>query len=117
MTQPHELNALQGTVLYIEMAADTILISFLLISSFVIKLFCRKNNNTRPPPPGGSSSSGSSSARLDKELSAHPHEALPKYKRDLVHKLKVLRSELQATQPQTGHCRMEIDRSEIFEVC
>ena len=84
-----------------------------LVIKFIYFFSSRKNNNSRPAALPGSSSS----ARLDKELSAHPHEALPKYKRDLVHKLKVLRSELQATQPQTGHCRMEIDRSEIFEVC
>ncbi|XP_002127387.3 E3 ubiquitin-protein ligase SMURF2 isoform X1 [Ciona intestinalis] len=40
---------------------------------------------------------------------------LPRYKRDLVHKLKVLRTELQSQQPQTGHCRLEIKRSEAFE--
>ncbi|KAH9514418.1 E3 ubiquitin-protein ligase smurf1 [Bulinus truncatus] len=32
---------------------------------------------------------------------------LPKYKRDLVQKLKVLKQELTALQPQTGHCRLE----------
>ncbi|XP_013415244.1 E3 ubiquitin-protein ligase SMURF2-like isoform X1 [Lingula anatina] len=40
---------------------------------------------------------------------------VPKYKRDLVHKLKILRQELQQTQPQTGHCRVEVSREEIFE--
>ncbi|CAL4079289.1 unnamed protein product [Meganyctiphanes norvegica] len=42
-------------------------------------------------------------------------ECLPKYKRDLVAKLKVLRAELQCLQPQSGHCRMDIPRNEIFE--
>ena len=41
---------------------------------------------------------------------------LPKYKRDLVQKMKVLRQELQAMQPQAGHCRIEVSREEIFEV-
>ncbi len=41
---------------------------------------------------------------------------LPKYKRDLVQKMKVLRQELQAMQPQTGHCRIEVSRDQIFEV-
>ncbi|KAI4894843.1 hypothetical protein NFI96_002919 [Prochilodus magdalenae] len=49
-----------------------------------------------------------------------PEEAecltVPKYKRDLVHKLKVLRQELSQAQPQAGHCRIEVCREEIFEV-
>lgn len=44
-------------------------------------------------------------------------ECLPKYKRDLVAKQKILRTELSALQPQTGHMRLEVSRSEIFEVC
>lgn len=43
-------------------------------------------------------------------------EALPKYRRDLVAKQKVLRAELTALQPQSGHCRLEVSRTEIFEV-
>lgn len=43
-------------------------------------------------------------------------ECLPKYKRDLVAKQKILRTELVALQPQTGHMRLEVSRSEIFEV-
>lgn len=39
----------------------------------------------------------------------------PRYKRDLVHKLKVLRQELSQQQPQAGHCRIELCRDEIFE--
>lgn len=35
-------------------------------------------------------------------------DALPKYKRDLAAKARVLRAELQALQPQTGHCRIEV---------
>ncbi|CAH0563781.1 unnamed protein product [Brassicogethes aeneus] len=42
-------------------------------------------------------------------------EFLPKYKRDLVAKLKVLRAELTTLQPQSGHCRLEVSRGEIFE--
>ena len=41
---------------------------------------------------------------------------VPKYKRDLVHKLKILKQEFQSLQPQGGHCRMEVSREEIFEV-
>jgi E3 ubiquitin ligase SMURF1/2 len=40
---------------------------------------------------------------------------LPKYRRDLVGKLRALRSELQTLQPQSGHCRLEVSRTEIFE--
>lgn len=40
---------------------------------------------------------------------------LPKYRRDLVGKLRALRSELQTLQPQSGHCRLEVSRQEIFE--
>ncbi|XP_056441272.1 E3 ubiquitin-protein ligase SMURF2-like [Gadus chalcogrammus] len=48
-----------------------------------------------------------------------PEEAecltVPRYKRDLVQKLKVLRQELTQQQPQAGHCRIEVSREEIFE--
>ncbi|KAF7993940.1 hypothetical protein HCN44_011209 [Aphidius gifuensis] len=50
---------------------------------------------------------------LPKELMES--ELLPKYKRDLVAKLKCLRGELNALQPQSGHCRLEVSRNEIFE--
>ncbi|XP_044253822.1 E3 ubiquitin-protein ligase SMURF2 [Tribolium madens] len=40
---------------------------------------------------------------------------LPKYRRDLVAKLKTLRAELTALQPQSGHCRLEVSRNEVFE--
>lgn len=43
-------------------------------------------------------------------------EVLPKYRRDLVAKQKILRAELTALQPQSGHCRLEVSRNEIFEV-
>ena len=39
----------------------------------------------------------------------------PKYKRDLVAKIKTLRQELQPLQPQSGHCRLEVSRQEVFE--
>lgn len=49
-----------------------------------------------------------------------PEEAecltVPKYKRDLVQKLKILRQELSNQQPQAGHCRIDVCREEIFEV-
>ncbi|XP_074647220.1 E3 ubiquitin-protein ligase SMURF2-like isoform X2 [Tubulanus polymorphus] len=50
-------------------------------------------------------------ARLDKDNES----PAPRYKRDLVQKMKILRQELQALQPQSGHCRIEVSREEIFE--
>ena len=41
---------------------------------------------------------------------------VPKYKRDLVHKLKILKQDFQSLQNQGGHCRLEVSREEIFEV-
>ncbi|XP_053684395.1 E3 ubiquitin-protein ligase SMURF2 [Sabethes cyaneus] len=42
-------------------------------------------------------------------------ELLPKYRRDLLGKIRALRNELQTLQPQSGHCRLEVSRQEIFE--
>lgn len=42
-------------------------------------------------------------------------ELLPKYRRDLDVKIRSFRSELQQLQPQSGHCRLEVSRAEIFE--
>lgn len=39
-----------------------------------------------------------------------------KQRRDLVQKLTSLRQELHALQPQSGHCRLEVSREDIFEV-
>lgn len=36
-------------------------------------------------------------------------------RRNLVQKLSTLRQELQAFQPQSGHCRIEVSREDIFE--
>lgn len=75
-----------------------------------------------PPPPtndssngvngGGNGVNGACAASLPDEIH---EEALPRYKRDLVAKMKILRSELQTMQPQSGHCRLEVSRTEIFE--
>jgi hypothetical protein len=43
-------------------------------------------------------------------------ELLPRYKRDLIQKMKAFRIEIQTLQPQSGHCRLEVSRAEIFEV-
>ena len=55
----------------------------------------------------------SSSTKLSNDIMAQ--DGLPKYKRDLVAKIKVLRTELSSLQPQSGHCRLEVSRQEVFE--
>ncbi len=54
----------------------------------------------------------------DSSTSQHEGESPPPppgCKRDLVHKMKTLRSQLSAMQPQTGHCRIEVSRDNVFE--
>ncbi|CAK1547274.1 unnamed protein product [Leptosia nina] len=60
------------------------------------------NSAPAPPPTNGASEPADA-------------DALPKYKRDLAAKARVLRAELQALQPQTGHCRIEVSRNEVLE--
>ncbi|XP_015608168.1 E3 ubiquitin-protein ligase SMURF2 isoform X2 [Cephus cinctus] len=71
------------------------------------------NNNTTTAESTPSTQNGQTVSDLPKELMES--ELLPKYKRDLVAKLKCLRAELNALQPQSGHCRLEVSRNEIFE--
>eukprot|EP00095_Tigriopus_kingsejongensis_P011506 maker-scaffold56_size446035-snap-gene-3.36 protein:Tk11506 transcript:maker-scaffold56_size446035-snap-gene-3.36-mRNA-1 annotation:"e3 ubiquitin-protein ligase smurf1 isoform x1" len=59
--------------------------------------------------------SRSNSTNGNNNPSHHDNEVLPKYKRDLVAKIKLLRQELQSQQPQSGHCRLEVSRQEVFE--
>ncbi|KAG6454484.1 E3 ubiquitin-protein ligase SMURF2 [Manduca sexta] len=78
-----------------------------------------------PPPPGAGGTAAPSPAAAPAPAPAGPGaapvpepadaDALPKYKRDLAAKARVLRTELQALQPQTGHCRIEVSRNEILE--
>ncbi|XP_046959575.1 E3 ubiquitin-protein ligase SMURF2 [Vanessa cardui] len=63
---------------------------------------------TTSPPPTTPTPTAASSEPPDSD-------ALPKYKRDLAAKARVLRAELQALQPQTGHCRIEVSRNEVLE--
>ncbi len=67
-----------------------------------------------PPLPAPRNHPESPKPNLMKSLFGN-EESLPKYKRDLVAKMKVLRSELSSLQPQSGHCRLEVSRQEIFE--
>ncbi|KAJ8678583.1 hypothetical protein QAD02_014370 [Eretmocerus hayati] len=71
------------------------------------------SNNNTPTTETQPTGNSQTVADLPKELMES--ELLPKYKRDLVAKLKCLRAELNALQPQTGHCRLEVSRNEIFE--
>ncbi|XP_028026988.1 E3 ubiquitin-protein ligase SMURF2 [Bombyx mandarina] len=79
---------------------------------------------TNEPAPTSTASSVASPASVSLSSSAAAPgaapeppdtDALPKYKRDLAAKARVLRAELQALQPQTGHCRIEVSRNEILE--
>ncbi|XP_063380930.1 E3 ubiquitin-protein ligase SMURF2 [Cydia fagiglandana] len=66
--------------------------------------------SARPPAP--------EPAAAPAPPAAPPGEAgdeLPRYKRDLAAKARVLRAELQALQPQTGHCRIEVSRTQVLE--
>ena len=68
---------------------------------------------TTPPHPPPAAEPKLRPAHINNKDNESP---LPKYKRDLVQKMKVLRQELSAMQPQAGHCRLEVSRTEIFEV-
>lgn len=65
-------------------------------------------------PPTSATSPTSSSLIVERSVSPEL-SCLPKYKRDLVQKLTALRQELQTVQPQSGHCRLEVSREDIFE--
>ncbi|XP_003701779.1 SMAD specific E3 ubiquitin protein ligase isoform X3 [Megachile rotundata] len=71
------------------------------------------SNNNSSPVENTSVQNAQTVSELPKELM--DNELLPKYKRDLVAKLKCLRAELNTLQPQSGHCRLEVSRNEIFE--
>ena len=64
--------------------------------------------------PSGSGVQGKPPRGLLEISSAH-QDILPKSKRDLVAKMKVLKTELSSLQPASGHCRLEVTRAEVFE--
>ena len=66
-------------------------------------------SSTEAPPACQNPQSGDDLCVADND------SPLPRYKRDLVQKMKILHQELRALQPQTGHCRIEVSREEIFE--
>ena len=77
----------------------------------------RAEQSSRPSQNGGRNNSNpsSNSKPASPKILFENEESLPKYKRDLVAKMKVLRCELGSLQPQSGHCRLEVSRQEVFE--
>lgn len=73
-----------------------------------------QSSNTAPELPRTIAQPQSVPADLPQGL-LEGSDLLPKYRRDLVGKMRALRSELQTLQPQSGHCRLEVSRTEIFE--
>ncbi|GFT89132.1 e3 ubiquitin-protein ligase SMURF2 [Nephila pilipes] len=71
-------------------------------------LSANSSNNQPPPLPPPNPPPVS----LSSEISDMPYS---KQRRDLVQKLAALRQELHALQPQSGHCRLEVSREDIFE--
>ena len=70
--------------------------------------------NSNISSPSGSGGQGKHPRGLLEISSAH-QDILPKSKRDLVAKMKVLKTELSSLQPASGHCRLEVTRAEVFE--
>jgi len=73
------------------------------------------SQSTTPASVSSSTPSSGKPSRSLLEISSCSPEILPRYKRDLVAKMKVLRTELSSLQPGSGHCRLELSRSEVFE--
>lgn len=75
-------------------------------------------SNTRSPRPVIVSSTIVSTPAVIPTTDSTPAESppnsqesgdfIPKFRRDLASKLKVLKTELLAMQPQSGHCRLEV---------
>jgi len=60
-------------------------------------------------------SHGDGVRKSSRRTSSSPREELPKYKRDLMQKVKTLRSELASLREMSGHARIEISREDVFE--
>uniref|UniRef100_A0A146LFL1 E3 ubiquitin-protein ligase n=1 Tax=Lygus hesperus TaxID=30085 RepID=A0A146LFL1_LYGHE len=73
------------------------------------------NSTTETPPRVAPPDLDGPDANRDPCKEPPEGEVLPKYRRDLVAKQKILKVELSALQPQSGHCRLEVSRQEIFE--
>lgn len=74
-------------------------------------------NSPTSPPPVIPPSVGNNINFMDSMLMMvdGDESPLPRYRRDLVQKLISLRQEIQTLQPQSGHCRLEVSREDIFE--
>lgn len=93
-------------------------------SSAVANVRATTTNNTVLPPGGSTNVSSPPSPASETPSSTNnslgpteliDDESLPKYKRDLVSKINVFRSELANLHAQSGHCRLEVSRQEVFE--
>lgn len=78
------------------------------------------NNNNYTQPESNPKSKKTSSANNDNiQALKNGIPLLPasqqQKRRNLVQKMSTLRQELQAFQPQSGHCRIEVSRHDIFE--
>ncbi|BES98348.1 e3 ubiquitin-protein ligase [Nesidiocoris tenuis] len=115
-----------GRVYYVDHNRRTTQFTHPTLSQYLSNL---GNNNDAPPTNGTGPAPASTEtqprvpptteieADVNRDPSKEPidGEVLPKYKRDLVAKQKILKAELTALQPQSGHCRLEVSRHEIFE--
>ncbi len=71
-------------------------------------------NNVRPQPPTAAPAAGNAHHPVNPTPIIAP-PPIPFGSRDLIHKMKTLRSQLNAMQPPTGHCRIEVSRRNVFE--
>ncbi|EAA05201.4 AGAP011242-PA [Anopheles gambiae str. PEST] len=96
------------------------------INMHILQMIRRQNSDMLHGPRGGSAiaATGSSTTTTNHVTNNIPDlpqglmdsaDLLPKYRSDLVGKIRALRQELQLLQPQSGHCRLEVSRNEIFE--
>lgn len=69
------------------------------------------HTNPQPPPP----SLPSKQLKPPMPLPEHDFNLNCKSYKDLVQKIQSLKQNLSALQPQTGHCRLEVSREDIFE--
>jgi len=92
------------------------------LSTYLFQYNNNNNNSTnntphRTPPAATTpvAAATPSPVKEEKPQEKEMDEVLPRYRRDLVAKQNILRAELNVLQPQSGHCRLEVSRQEIFE--
>ena len=80
------------------------------------QLIHRYSNTQTTTPTTSSSAVVTPSTNTTLPPSNHDFPAPPPGAgRDLVHKMKTMRSQFHAMQPTTGHCRIEVSRANVFE--